>query len=151
VSRMPFVVVLLVAVAAGACSGASPEELLDDAPAAMEDAGTSRFEMRVTAVGEGVDSTFVATGEQDLTSGTLRMETDLGLETTSTETLVVGETIYLRSPLFEMFTGEPDVWVAVDVAEAGESAGLDLDTMVEGNTGPAALVQQLRGAAGDIE
>jgi hypothetical protein len=145
------VLMLLVAWMAAACSSASPEELLDRAPEALEEAGTSRFVMRVTAAGEGVDSRFEATGEQDLTAGTLRMEADLGLDAASTETLVVDDTIFLRSPLFEMFTGDADGWIGVDLEEAGRSSGLELDQLVEGNTGPAALVQQLRGAAGDIE
>lgn len=150
-ARSRLVLCLLAALVVTACSSTSPEDLLDRAPEALDDAGTSRFEMRVVATGEGVDSTFTATGEQDLTAGTLRMETDLGLEATSPETVVVGETIYLRSPLFEMFTGDPEGWVAVDLEEAGKTSGLDLDELVGGNTGPAALVQQLRGAASDIE
>jgi hypothetical protein len=142
---------LLVALVIGGCGSESPEDLLDRAPEALEEAGTSRFVMQVTAVGEGIDSRFAATGEQDLGAGTLRMEADLGLDATSTETLVVDDTIYLRSPLFEMFTGDAEGWISVDLEEAGRSAGLDLDQFVEGNTGPAALVQQLRGAAGAIE
>lgn len=151
--RLPVRPVLLLAllVALAGCGADGPRDLLDAAPAALEDAGTSRFEMEVAAVGEGVDSSFAATGEQDLAAGTLRMETDLGLDATRTQTLVAGETIYLRSPLFEMFTGDPDRWVRVDMAEASRTAGLELDTLVEGNTGPAALVQQLRGAVDDIE
>jgi hypothetical protein len=134
------------------CRDASPQDLLDRAPDALDAAGTSRFEMKVTAVGQGVDSTFGATGEQDLAEGTLRMTTDLGLDATRTETLVLGETIYLRSPLFELFTGDPESWVRIELEDAaGRAGGLDVDTLVEGNTGPAALVQQLRGAADDVE
>jgi hypothetical protein len=133
------------------CSGGSPQDLLDRAPDALDEAGTSRFEMQVTAVGQGVDSTFGATGEQDLVDGTLRMTTDLGLDATRTETVVLGETIYLRSPLFELFTGDPERWVRIELEDAGQAGGLDVDALVEGNTGPAALIQQLRGAADDIE
>ena len=145
------VIVLIAGLLLAACSPTDPQDLLDRAPAALEEAGTSRFEMQVTAVGEGVDSSFGASGEQDLISGTLRMESDLGLDATATETLIVDETIYLSSPLFEMFTGDPEGWIAVDLDQAAGDAGLDLDELVGGNTGPAALVQQLRGAAGDIE
>ena len=139
------------AVVLAGCTGTDPGALLDRAPGALEDAGTSRFEMEVSAAGEGVDATFAATGEQDLRAGTLHMVTDLGLEGARTETLVAGETIYLRSPMFELFTGDPEAWVGIDLAAAGETAGLDLDALVEDNTGPAALVQQLRGAAEEIE
>jgi hypothetical protein len=140
----------LVALVLVACSS-SPEDLLDGAPDALEEAGSSRFEMRVTAVGDGIDSSYSATGEHDLATGAMRMEADLGLDTTSTETLIIGEVMYLRSPLFEIFTGEEDAWVRVDLAESGRQAGLDVDTLVEGQTGPAALLQQLRGAADEVE
>jgi hypothetical protein len=134
-----------------ACGGPSPQDLLDDAPAALEEAGSSRFEMRVTAVGEGVDSRYSAVGEQDFETGTMRMEADLGLEASSTETLAVGEVMYLRSPMFVLFTGDEDRWVRVDLRESGQAAGLDVDALVEGQTGPAALLQQLRGAADEVE
>lgn len=39
----------------------------------------------------------------------------------------------------------------VSVEEAGRAAGLDIDALVEGHTGPAALGQQLRGAVDEIE
>lgn len=150
-SGHPPALVLAALLLLAGCRGASPQDLLDRAPGALEDAATSRFEMRVSAVGDGVDSAFAATGEQDLAAGTLRMETELGLDATRTETLVVGEVVYLRSPLFELFTGDPDAWVRVDMEEAGRAGGLDLDALVGDNTGPAALVHQLRGAADDIE
>jgi hypothetical protein len=133
------------------CGGSSPQDLLDGAPAALEEAGSSRFEMRVTAVGEGVDSRYSAVGEQDFATGTMRMEADLGLEASSTETLAVGEVMYLRSPLFVLFTGDEESWVRVDLRESGQAAGLDVDALVEGQTGPAALLQQLRGAADEVE
>lgn len=142
---------LAVLLALTACAGPGPQELLDGAPDALAEAGSSRFEMRVTAVGEGVDSAYTATGEQDLDAGTLRMEADLGLEGTRTETLTVGNVMYLRSPMFALFTGDEDVWVRVDLEESGRAAGLDVDALVEGNTGPAALLQQLRGAADEVE
>lgn len=150
-SPRPIALLLAALLLLAGCRGASPQDLLDRAPEALENAATSRFEMRVNAAGEGVDSTFAATGEQDLAAGTLRMETELGLDATRTETLVVGEVVYLRSPLFELFTGDPDAWVRVDMEEAGRTAGVDLDTLVGDNTGPAALVHQLRGAADEIE
>lgn len=149
--RRPLAALVALLLVTAGCSGPDAAELLDRAPEALEDAGTSRFEMDVSAAGEGVDSTYSASGEQDLAAGTLRMDTDLGLESTSTQTLVLGDEIYLRSPLFELFTGDPDLWVSVDTDSAGGAAGLDVDQLVEGNTGPAALVQQLRGAADDVE
>jgi hypothetical protein len=135
-----------------ACSGGNPEELLERAPDALEDAGTSRFEMLVTAVSEqGEQPPFRAEGEQDLTDGTMRMVFDLGDDSSRTETLLDGNVVYLRAPLFALFTGDPDRWVRLDLEEAGAEAGLDPDQLVPTDAGPAALLQQLRGAAEDIE
>jgi hypothetical protein len=144
--------VALVAALLAACSGGDPEDLLDRAPDALEEAGTSRFEMLVTAVSEeGEQPPFRAEGEQDLVSGTMRMTFDLGDEETRTETLLDGNIIYLRAPLFALFTGDPDVWVRLDLEEAGADAGLDPDQLVPTDAGPTALLQQLRGAAEDVE
>jgi hypothetical protein len=133
------------------CSGDDPAALLDRAPEALEEAETSRFAMLVASAGEdGEQPPFRAEGEQDLTTGTMRMFFDLGDETSRTETLLDGDVVYLRAPMFALFTGDPDVWVRLDLEEAGEEAGLDPDQLVPTETGPAALLQQLRGAE-DIE
>jgi hypothetical protein len=135
-----------------ACSGGDARSLLDRAPEALEAAETSRFEMHVTAVSEtGEQPPFRAEGEQDLTTGTMRMAFDLGDEGARTETLLDGNIIYLRAPLFALFTGDPERWIRIDLEEAGEEAGLDPDQFVPTDAGPAALLQQLRGAAEDIE
>lgn len=143
---------LALAVLLAACSGGSPEDLLDRAPDALEEAGTSRFEMLVTAVAEsGQQPPFRAEGEQDLVTGTMRMVFDLGDEGSRTETLLDGNLVYLRAPLFALFTGDPDRWVRLDLEEAGADAGLDPDQLVPTDAGPTALLQQLRGAAEDVE
>jgi hypothetical protein len=141
----------LAALVAG-CSGTSPEDLLERAPAALEEAETSRFDMHVTSVGEqGEQPPFRAEGEQDLTTGTMRMVFDLGGDDSRTETLLDGNVVYLRAPLFALFTGDPDVWVRLDLEQAGADAGLDPDQLVPADAGPTALLQQLRGAAEDVE
>jgi hypothetical protein len=150
--RLPLPAALLgLLLVLSACGSPGPEELLDRAPDALEEAGSSRFEMRVTAVGDGVDSSYSASGEQDLDAGTMRMEADLGLDASTTETLALGDVMYLRSPMFALFTGDEGTWVRVDLEESGRAAGLDMEALVEGNTGPAALLQQLRGAADDVD
>jgi hypothetical protein len=146
------VVLALVATLAG-CRGGDGGSLLDRAPEALEEAETSRFEMVVLAVSErgGPQPPFRAEGEQDLVAGTMRMVFDLGDDTSRTETLLAGDIVYLRAPLFELFTGDPDLWVRLDLAAAGEDAGLDPDQLVPADAGPVALLQQLRGAAEEVE
>lgn len=126
------------------CTGPDLQEQVDGAADALEAAGTARFEMSVVAAGLGPDR-FSAHGAQDLASGALQMRIDLGDDTPETETLLLGDEVFLRSPLFELFTGDPDLWVRVDLTAAAAQEGFD-DGLVEGNTGPAALLAQLEGA-----
>jgi hypothetical protein len=132
------------------CGGNDPQALLDGASEALEAAGTSRFEMRVDAAG-GQGGQFAADGAQDLTTGALRMAIDLGDAQTATETLLLGEEVFVRSPLFALFTGDESVWVRVDLAATAEAEGLDAEDLIGGQTGPAALLSQLEGASGDLE
>jgi hypothetical protein len=131
------------------CGGEDPQQLLDGASEALEAAGTSRFEMSVQAAGE--EAPLAAEGAQDLGTGALRMAIDLGDEATSTETLLLGTDVYVRSPLFELFTGDPETWVRVDLTETAAEQGLDADALLGSNTGPAALLAQLEGATDEVE
>jgi hypothetical protein len=130
--------------------GPDGQELLDGAVEALEAAGTSGFEMRVETVGRP-EEPFAASGVQDLRSGDLRMSIDLGQEATATESLLLGDEAFLRSPLFELFTGDADTWVRVDLTAAAEQEGLDPSALVGDQTGPAALLAQLDGASDDLE
>ncbi|WP_052664857.1 hypothetical protein [Nitriliruptor alkaliphilus] len=132
------------------CRGQDAQVLLDGASDALHAAGTSRFEMTVETVGEG-SGRFEAEGAQDLTTGALRMVIDLGDDATRTETLLLGSEIFVRSPLFALFTGDEATWVRVDLEETAERQGLDGQALVGEQTGPAALLAQLDGASGDLE
>jgi hypothetical protein len=150
VSARLLALVAALAVAVTACGGPDPEQLVSGASGALEEAGTASFEMRVVTAGQG-DTDFVAEGAQDLASGALRMDIDLGDEGNRTETLLLGTDVFLRSPLFELFTGDTTTWIRVDLTDQAEEQGLDADALLDGNTGPAALLAQLDGAAGDPE
>lgn len=131
------------------CRGTAPLELVAGASDALTAAGTARFEMVVRAAGEGEE--FRAEGAQDLATGALQMRLDLGEDGPLTETLLLGTDVYVRSPLFELFTGDPSTWVRVDLAEQAAEQGIDEQMLLEGNTGPAALLAQLEGASEDVE
>lgn len=142
---------LALAFAATACGGSpDPQELLDGASERLEEAGTSRFDMAVEASGTEVGQ-FAAEGEQDLATGALRMTIDLGEAAPPTETLLITDEVFVRGALFAIFTGDESVWVRVDLDETTAGAGLDSEALVGGQTGPAALLAQLDGAAGDTE
>jgi hypothetical protein len=150
VTRRLSALLVVLALALTGCRGEDPQALLDGASDALEAAGTSRFEMTVETVGEG-GGRFAAEGAQDLESGALRMTIDLGDEATRTETLLIGREIFVRSPLFALFTGDEATWVRVDLEQTAERQGLDADALVGEQTGPAALLAQLDGASGDLE
>jgi hypothetical protein len=150
VTRPPAVLLTVLALAATACGGPDAQALIDGASETLEAAGTSRFEMAVQATGSDVGQ-FAAEGEQDLGSGALRMAIDLGDESSSTETLLLGNEVFVRSPLFALFTGDESVWVRVDLEETAEAEGLDTASLLGGQTGPAALLSQLDGASDGLE
>lgn len=141
---------VVLALALTGCRGEDAQALLDGASDALEAAGTSRFEMTVETVGDDTGR-FEAEGAQDLETGALRMTIDLGDEATRTETLLLGSEIFVRSPLFALFTGDEATWVRVDLEETAERQGLEADALVGEQTGPAALLAQLDGASGDLE
>jgi hypothetical protein len=148
--RLAALLTALLLALVGCDGGGDAQALLDGAVEALEAAGTSSFEMAVETVGQE-DSGLVASGAQDLNTGAMRMSIDLGDEATSTETLMLGDEVFLRSPLFELFTGDAATWVRVDLAATAEEAGLDARALVGEQTGPAALVAQLEGASDELE
>jgi hypothetical protein len=140
----------VLALALTGCGGADAQQLLDGAVEALEEAGTSSFRMTVETI--GAESTpFVAEGAQDLTTGALRMAIDLGEASTQTETLLLGTEVFIRSPLFEIFTGDGSTWVRVDLEAGAEEQGFEAGALVGDQTGPAALLAQLDGASDDLE
>lgn len=149
-TRPRFLAALLATVLVAGCGGPDATELLDGALETLEDAGTARFAMEVTSAGDG-GATFRADGAQDLTDGSLRMTIDLGDDARGIETLELGGDVFVRSPLFEVLTGDADQWVRIDLAAAGTDLGLDAEALLAGNTGPAALLAQLEGATEEVE
>jgi hypothetical protein len=151
VTRRLTSLLLVLALAATACGGSpDPQELIDAASERLEDAGTSRFDMAVDADGTTAGR-YTAEGEQDLETGVLRMTIDLGEAAPPTETLLGTDEVFVRGPLLALFTGDESVWVRVDLEEPDGDDALDAEALVGSQTGPAALLAQLEGAADDLE
>jgi hypothetical protein len=150
VTRRLAVLLAVLALTLAGCGGPDAQALVDGASERLQEAGTSRFEMEVQAAGTDVGQ-FAAEGAQDLGSGALRMTIDLGDPSSNTETLLLGSEVFVRSPLFAMFTGDASVWVRVDLEETAEAEGLDAESLLGGQTGPAGLLSQLDGASGGLE
>lgn len=139
-----------VAVLLWGCADDSPQALLDRAPAALERAGTARFSMEVATTGGQAD-TFTAEGAQDLRTGALRMSVDVGAGQPEAETLLVDNQLYVRSGLTRLFGLDPDTWIRFDLEEAAQQSGFASEELLSANAGPVALLQQLRGAAQDVQ
>lgn len=146
-------VALLVALAALliGCADDGPQALLDRAPDALERAGTARFTMTVSSTG-AVRDAFSADGAQDLRTGALRMSVHTGEGEPEAETLLVDNQLYVRSELSALFGLEAGTWVRFDLEAAAADSGLATsEELLSSNAGPVALLQQLRGAAEDVQ
>lgn len=148
-TRPVVVLVAVLAVVLGGCSGQDARGLLDGASEALAEAGTSRFELEVATAG-APDERLTALGAQDLGTGALSMDLHLADGAVATQTLLLGTDVFVRSDVFALFTGDPTLWVRIDLAAAASDEGIDLAAL-GAETGPAALLGQLDGASGQVE
>jgi hypothetical protein len=143
-------------------TGDAAVSALRSAPGAAAEAGTARFEMVMEMA--VLDDAFeiVATGAYDADAARMSMSMDMGalfeqLAATAggslpgafgdgaMEMVVDGDTFYIRSPLFEMFTGASS-WLSMSPDEVAGGGGLGV-----GSSDPTSLLESLRGVAGEPE
>jgi hypothetical protein len=138
---------------------------LQAAPDAIADAGTGKLKMimEMTVLGETVE--LVATGAYDTDAQQMSMSMDMGamfeqlaastgeeipveLGDGAMEMVADGDTIYIRSSLFEMFAGTTD-WLSM----SAEDLGADAETLGLGATtsDPTKILESLRGVTGEPE
>jgi hypothetical protein len=134
------VLLLVVLVLRGGGDDVDVEDLLADAPAAVDAEGTARLAMSVEVAGEGVDVSVEGEGGVDFATGAGWFTVEL-----------LGRQIEMRSnaeTLFVRPVGE-EAWVAVHADEAAESGALD--SLGTGPSEAGAFVDLLRGDPSDIE
>ena len=146
-------------------TGAAAVSVLQAAPDAVADAGTGKLEMimEMTVMGETVE--LVASGAYDADARQMSMSMDIGamfeqLAAGTGEEIPVelgdgvmemvsdGDTIYMRSSLFEMFAGTRG-WLSMSAEDLGvdaESLGLGAAT-----SDPTKILEALRGVTGEPE
>jgi hypothetical protein len=144
-------------------TGEAAVSALRSAPDAAAEAGTARFEMVMEMAMLDESFEIVATGAYDTGAGQVTMSMDMGalfeqLAATSGEELpgsfgdgamelvVDGDTIYLRSPLFEMFTGASE-WLSMSPDELATGGG----GLGFGSSDPSTFLESLRGVGGEPE
>ncbi|MEX2552576.1 MAG: hypothetical protein WD627_06210 [Actinomycetota bacterium] len=97
-------------------------------------------------------------GFQDLKSGTMSMTLNMpqfvpGMPPMKMETLMVGETIYMRSDIFSAALPKGKTWMKLDLATLGNELGIDFDAILEQsrNSDPRSQLSFVQGAKGDIK
>lgn len=147
-------IALLAALALTACGATSPQELLARAPDALLEQGTVRYQQGVVVTGADGDVLLDTTteGEQDLASGHQRMVVHVDDPSQqqpldAVEVLLVDTDAYLRRPGISTLTGVE--WARVDLGSAALLPGFD--QALQDDSGPVALLRELRGAADGVE
>ena len=130
-------------------------------PEAAAEAGTAQFEMvmEMTAMGQSFEITATGAYDKDAQQGSMSMDmgslfqqlAEAGEEMPDigdgTMTMVFdGDTAYVRSPLFDLFTGTSG-WISLSM----EELGADASQLGVGGSDPSALLEGLRGVGGDPE
>ncbi|MFL6205212.1 MAG: hypothetical protein ACJ739_07645 [Acidimicrobiales bacterium] len=143
-------------------TGDAAVSALHRAPDAAIDAGTARFEMALQMGDEGDPTELVATGVFDKAAGQGAFSMDMApllqqlgagdgeslpfdLDDATLEMVIDGDTLYLRSPLFGLFT-DADRWLSASAQELGAAGGFGV-----GSTDPTTLLEALRGVGRDPE
>lgn len=145
-------------------TGSAGVQALQAAPDSVAAAGTAAFELVISI--SGGDQTFemTANGVLDTEARRMAMEMDLGsmlreVAESSGEVLpagmdepmrfvVDGDQVYIRMPMLDALTGTSG-WLSAspeDLGQAGGSLGVDVES-----SDPSALLEMLRGVAGDVE
>jgi len=84
-------------------------------------------------------------------SGRLSMSVQSNGQPTTVDTLAHGNTLYLRSPVFQQALPAGKEWVRVDLAQLARQQGVDLGSLVDSNPTPNAALAYLRGSTGKVE
>jgi hypothetical protein len=146
-----------------ACGGGDSvtAEPVAEAAAKTTEAGSSRIEFTMEMEGGGQSFTMRGDGVFGYSPSRGRMTLDLGdlaelsggaLGDGRMEFLFDGLVYYMKFPEGADELGPlGDKWLKIDLAKAGEVAGVDLGALQQANQNPAQLMQFLRGASDDIE
>jgi len=141
-------------------TGAAAVSALRAAPDAVAEAGTSQFEMVMEMAMGDRSFEIVASGATDEAARQMSMSMDMGsmfnLFATegeevpdgfgegTLEMVIDGDTVYFRSPLFDMLTGTSG-WLSASMEELGG----DTSELAMGTSDPSAVLEGLRGIGGE--
>jgi hypothetical protein len=131
---------------AGSASGGS----IAQAAAKSSRAGSVKTDFTVQGSGaKGIGTGVFNTGKDR--SGRLTMELEVNGRKSTLESIVTGNVLYMRSPVFAQagFAGRQE-WVKLDLAKLARQRGIGLSSLVNASPTPNSVLAYLRGA-GKVE
>ena len=136
--------VLVLALALAGCGGstgspAKPTNAIEAAALKTSQAGSVRTDFSISSSGgvSGTGSGVFNSGKDR--SGQLTMNVTANGRQVAIDTVIVGNTIYVRSPLISQRLPSGKQWVKVDLKQAAKAANVDLSSLLSANPTPAAI------------
>jgi hypothetical protein len=150
-ARKAFGALVLVLALAG-CGGstgstAKPTNAIEAAALKTSQAGSVRTDFSISSSGgvAGTGSGVFNSGKDR--SGQLTMNVTTGGRQVAIDTVIVGNTIYVRSPLISQRLPGGKQWVKVDLNKAAKAANVDLGSLLSANPTPGGALAYLQGSS----
>jgi hypothetical protein len=143
--------VLVLVLALAGCGGnsgstAKPTNAIEAAALKTSQAGSVRADFSISSTGgvSGTGSGVFNSGKDR--SGQLTMNVNAGGRQVAIDTVIVGNTIYVRSPLISQRLPGAKQWVKVDLKQAAKAANVDLSSLLSANPTPGGALAYLQGS-----
>jgi hypothetical protein len=130
----------------GGGSAAKPTNAIEAAALKTSQAGSVRADFSISSSGgvSGTGSGVFNSGKDR--SGQLTMNVTTGGRQVAIDTVIVGNTIYVRSPLISQRLPAGKQWVKVDLQKAAKAANVDLSSLLSANPTPGGALAYLQGS-----
>ena len=123
-------------------------DLIVAAAAKSSKAGSVEADFKLSGAGvSGSGSGVFNTGSSR--SGQLKLKVNVRGMSVPLDSVITGNVLYLRSPIFSQLGLSRDKWVKLDLAQLGEQQGIDLNSLASTSPTPASALEYLRGS-GDV-
>lgn len=144
-------VAALVLVAAGCGGGGESASGTDISQAAAKTARAGSLEADFDLSGQGLNgngSGVFNTGKSR--SGQLSMKVSSNGRDVPVDTIITGNTFYMRSPVFAQVLSQDKQWIKLDLVALAQQRGVDLSSLLDASPTPANALAYLEGAR-DVE
>jgi hypothetical protein len=140
-----------VALVAAGCGGGGSASADDIQRAAAKTSKAGSLEADFAVDGQGLTGSGSGVFNSKQHSGQLQMELLAGARKVRVDSIVNGNTLYLRSPAFAQATTQDKQWVKINLAalsnSSGGQAGTDLSGILDASPTPANALAYLQGSS----